>query len=188
MFPKGQFFYTEAGVDGNYNIADPEAAKKLLEEAGYDGSPLRILTSRQYEFHYKMAQVAVEYLKAAGFNVDLQVFDWATQSERRNNPELWDIYITHGPLLPEPGLINLLSASAAGGWSTEARAKAMDAFMTETDPNKRVALWGEVQKVIAEDVPFIKIGDFNGLYAKSPKLKGVEAVDWPFFWNAWLDQ
>jgi peptide/nickel transport system substrate-binding protein len=186
MFPEPLVWQTDAGVEGNYNVGDPEAAKALLAEAGYDGSPLRILTSHQYEFHYKMAQVAAEYLRAAGFTVDLQVYDWATMSDRRNNPELWDIYITHSSFLPDPGLISLLSTSAASGWKTEARAKAMDAFMTETDTSKRVELWGEVQKVIADEVPFIKIGDFNALYAKSVKLQGIEAVDWPFFWNAWL--
>jgi peptide/nickel transport system substrate-binding protein len=186
MFPEPLIWHTDAGVEGNYNVGDPEAAKALLAEAGYDGSPLRILTSHQYEFHYKMAQVAAEYLRAAGFTVDLQVYDWATMSDRRNNSELWDIYITHSSFLPDPGLISLLSTSAASGWKTEARAKAMDAFMTETDTNKRVELWGEVQKVIADEVPFIKIGDFNALYAKSVKLQGITAVDWPFFWNAWL--
>jgi peptide/nickel transport system substrate-binding protein len=188
MFPAPLIWHTDAGVEGNYNIADAAAAKKLLTEAGYDGSPLRLLTSHQYEFHFKMAQVAAEYLKAAGFTVDLQVYDWATLSDRRNKPELWDIYITHSSFLPDPGLISLLSTSSSGGWATPARAKAMDAFMTETDTAKRVVLWGEVQKVIADEVPFIKIGDFNALYAKSPKLQGIKAVDWPFFWNAWLEK
>ena len=65
---------------------DPEAAQKLPAEAGYDGQPIRIMVSKQYDFHFKMAQVAAEYMRAAGFTVDLQVLDWATLLERRNDP------------------------------------------------------------------------------------------------------
>ena len=183
MYPKGYVWNSNAGVDGRYNVADPDKAKALLKKANYNGAPLRILTSRQYEFHYKMAQVAAEYLKQAGFAVDLQVVDWATLTQRRGDPALWDIYITHSPFLPEPALIGQLSESSPGWWSTPARKKAVDAFNTESDPQKRPALWAEVQKVIYDETPSIKIGDFNALSAQSPKLEGVVPAPWPYFWN-----
>ena len=101
---------------------DPEKAKALLKKANYDGKPLRILTSRQYEFHYKMAQVAAEYLKQAGFAVELMVVDWATLTQRRTDPALWDIYITHSPFLPEPALIGSCpNPRPAGGRRRRAR-------------------------------------------------------------------
>ena len=90
-----------------------------------------------------MAQVAAEYLKQAGFVVDMQVVDWATLTQRRAEPGLWDIYITHSPFLPEPALIGLLAESSPGWWSTPARKAAVDAFNSESDPQKRVALWAE---------------------------------------------
>jgi peptide/nickel transport system substrate-binding protein len=167
-------------------VADPDKAKSLLQKANYDGKPLRILTSRQYEFHYKMAQVAAEYLKQAGFAVDMQVVDWATLTQRRADPALWDIYITHSPFLPEPALIGLLSESAPGWWSTPARKKAVDAFNTTSDPKKRIELWADVQKAIYDETPSIKIGDFNALSAQATKLEGVTPAPWPYFWNAYL--
>lgn len=183
-FPKGYVWNTDAGTEGAYNIADPEKAKGLLKKAGSEGKPLRILTSRQYEFHYKMAQVAAEYLKQAGFAVELMVVDWATLTQRRTDPALWDIYITHSPFLPEPALTGILSEASPGWWSTPARKKAVDAFNSEPDPAKRPALWGEVQKVIYAEVPAIKIGDFNALSAQAPKVTGVDPAPWPYFWNA----
>jgi peptide/nickel transport system substrate-binding protein len=184
LYPKPYAWNTDAGTDGAYNVADPEAAGALLKKAGYNGEPLRILTSRQYEFHYKMAQVAAEYLKQAGFNVDLQVVDWATLTQRRADPKLWDIYITHSPFLPEPALMGQLSTSAPGWWDTPTRKAAVDAFNSAVDADKRQALWADVQKAIYDEVPLIKIGDFNALAAKSQKLEGVEAAPWPYFWNA----
>ncbi|NTS33779.1 ABC transporter substrate-binding protein [Phyllobacterium sp. BT25] len=188
MYPDGYNWKTEAGTEGAYNVADPEKAAEELKKAGYNGEPLRILTSRQYEFHYKMAQVAAEYLKAAGFTVDLQVVDWATLTQRRADPKLWDIYISHSPFLPEPALIGAMSTSAPGNWDTPARKAAVDAFNSEVDPQKRIALWAEVQKVIYAEVPIIKIGDFNALSAKSPKLEGFTPAPWPYFWNVSLKQ
>jgi peptide/nickel transport system substrate-binding protein len=34
-------------------------------------------------------------------------------------------------------------------------------------------------------VPFIKVGDFNALSARSPKLQGFTPAPWPYFWNTW---
>ena len=184
IYPESYAWSTDAGVDGNYNVADPEGAAAALKEAGYNGEPLRILTSRQYEFHYKMAQVAAEYLKLAGFTVDMQVVDWATLTQRRADPKLWDIYITHSPFLPEPALMGSLSASSPGWWDTPARKATVDAFSSEVDPAKRVALWTDVQEAIYDEAPFLKIGDFNAVSAKSTKLEGVDAAPWPYFWNA----
>jgi peptide/nickel transport system substrate-binding protein len=187
MFPKGYVWHTEAGTEPYKPEGNTEAAAKLLKEAGYDGSkPLRILTSRQYEFHYKMAQVAAEYLKAAGFKVELDVVEWATLTQRRQDPALWDIYITHSPFLPEPSLNGFMSDSSPGWWVSDLKHKVVSAFNTETDPAKRAKLFEDVQKAIYEEVPVYKVGNFNGLSAKSPALEGVTPAPWPYFWNAWL--
>jgi len=183
LYPENFIWHTPIAVEGRYNVADVSKAKELLAKANYDGSPLRILTSRQYEFHYKMAQVAAEYLKLAGFTVDMQVVDWATLTQRRADPSLWDIYITHSPFVPEPSLIGIMSTSAPGRWDTPTRAKALDAFNAEADIEKRIELWAEVQKVWMEEVPAIKIGNFNAVAAKSKTLSGVEPAPWPYFWN-----
>lgn len=184
FYPASYSWHTEIGTDGNYNLGDPEGAAADLKAAGYNGEPLRILTSRQYEFHYKMAQVAAEYLKLAGFNVDMQVVDWATLTQRRADPKLWDIYISHSPFLPEPALMGVLSTSSPGWWDTPARKAAVDPFTSEADPGKRVELWANVQKTIYDELPLLKIGDFNAVSAKSKTLEGVEPAPWPYFWNA----
>ena len=184
MFPASYIWHTTAGTEHAYNLAAPDKAKELLKKASYDGKPLRILTSRQYEFHYKMAQVAAEYLKQGGFAVELMVVDWATLTQRRTDPALWDIYITHSPFLPEPALTGILSEASPGWWTTPLRKKVVDAFNSEPDPAKRPALWAEVQKAIYAEVPAIKIGDFNALAAQAPKVKGVDPAPWPYFWNA----
>lgn len=186
LYPEGYNWHNEEGVSA-YGKGDPEAAAAALKEAGYDGkTPLRILTSRQYEFHYKMAEVAAEYLRQAGLEVKLDVVDWATLTQRRQDPAAWDIFISHSPFLPEPSLIGVMQDTSPGWWVSEAKTKALNAFNTEADPAKRAALFGQVQKVFYDEVPAFKVGDFNAVAAKSPALQGVTPAPWPYFWNAYL--
>lgn len=187
-YPEGYVWHTEVGTDAYKPQGDTEAAKALLAEAGYDGSPLRILTSRQYEFHYKMALVAQAYLEAAGFKVQLDVVEWATLTTNRADPALWDIYITHSPFLPEPSLMGIMSDTSPGWWATDAKHAAVEAFNAESDPAKRVDLFVDVQKVIYDEVPGYKVGNFNALAAQNPALEGVAPAPWPYFWNAYLSE
>ncbi|WP_438618334.1 ABC transporter substrate-binding protein [Oryzifoliimicrobium ureilyticus] len=183
LYPEGYIWHTDEGIE-RYGSGDPEAAAALMKKAGYDGqTPIRILTSRQYEFHYKMAQVAAEYLKAAGFKVDLQVFDWATLTSRRADPKLWDIFITHGPFPPEPVLNGWMSDSYPGWWATPLKAQTVEPFIAEPDPEKRKALWANIQKAFYEEAPVFKVGDFNALGSKKKTLKDFTPSPWPYFWN-----
>ncbi|MFV0334700.1 MAG: ABC transporter substrate-binding protein [Tropicimonas sp.] len=182
MYPEGWFWRTDAGTEA-YNQNDQAKAGELLKEAGYDGTPLRILTSRQYEFHFKMAEVAKMALEMAGFTVEMDVVDWATLGQRRNDPALWDIYISHSPFLPEPALNPTYFPSYRMGWSNPEKDEILTKLNQETDPDKRMVLFTELQKQVFEDVGFIKVGNFNALRGLRKDLNGVTTSPWPFFWN-----
>ncbi len=182
-FPKTSPFHSEAG-GAAYNKGDAAGAKKLLAEAKYDGAPIRILNSKQYEFHHNMALVMAEQLKAAGFKVQLDVVDWATLVQRRADPALYDVYITHSNYLPEPMLTPpQLGTGAPGWWETPAKKAALDAFNAESDPVKRGQLWGKVQEIVYDEVPYIRVGDFAALSASSAKMRGFVPMLAPAFWN-----
>ncbi|MDQ8031266.1 MAG: ABC transporter substrate-binding protein [Bordetella sp.] len=184
LYPEGYPWATRQG-EKFYNKGDAAGAKKLVDGANVQDRTIRILTSQQYEFHYKMALVAAEYLKAAGFKVDMQVVDWATLTQRRQDPALWDIFITHSPFLPEPALIDFPSKDAPGWWDTPRRNQVLDAFNQARTQEERVKRWADVQQAVYEEVPFIKVGDFNAQSARSPALQGTRPAPWPYFWNAW---
>ncbi len=182
-FPKGSPFHSTAGTD-QYNQHNFKKAKEMAEKAGYKGEPIRVLTSRQYDFHYNMALLMAEQLKKAGFKVQLDVVDWATLVQRRNDPKLWDIYVTHSGQFPEPMLSPpQLGDGAPGWWSTQAKKDALHALNTESDSAKRGQLWGKVQQVVYDEVPYIIVGKFNGLSAKSVALDNYQPATWPYFWN-----
>ena len=185
-YAKNTPFYSMAGTE-NYGKGDAKKAAAMVAAAKYDGTPVKILTSQQYDFHYRIALVMAENLKAAGIKVDMQVVDWSTLIQRRNDPALWDIYITHSAVLPEPTLTPpQLGDGAPGWWSSPAKDAALAAFNAEADPKKRGALWGNIQSVVYNEVPYIRVGNFNSVTARSVKLDGYVAMPWPFFWNTGL--
>ncbi len=61
---------------------DPAMARRLAREAGYRGQVLTIQTNRKFSYMYDNAVAAQAMLIAAGFNVRLEVSDWATQLSR----------------------------------------------------------------------------------------------------------
>jgi len=185
-FPKGTPFHSDAGTAA-YNERDPKKAKAQADQAGYKGEPVRILTSRQYDFHYNMALIMAEQLKRAGFKAELNVVEWATLLQRRADPKLWDIYITHSGLFPEPMLSPpQLGDGAPGWWSSPAKTAALAALNQEPDPTRRGPLWGKVQQVVYDEVPYIQVGKFASLSARSPALQGYTPFTYPFFWNTSL--
>jgi peptide/nickel transport system substrate-binding protein len=185
-FPQSSPFHSMAGA-AVYDKGDAAGAKKLLAEAGYNGAPIRILNSKQFEFHHSMALVMAENLKAAGFRTQLDVVDWATLVQRRSDPALYDVYITHSGFFPEPMLSPpQLGTGAPGFWETPAKAAALAAFNAESDPVKRGQLWGKVQEVIYDEVPYIRAGEFAALSASSARMSGFTPMPMPAFWNVSL--
>lgn len=182
IFPKGFYWNTEAGV-ARYGEGDPEAAAKLLQDAGYDGTPIRLMTSRQYEFHYKIGEVAKAYLEAAGFKVDFQVVDWATLTTRRADPKQWDIFITHSNFPGDPTTINTITDSYPGWYVSDQKAKAVAQYMDATTDEEKLKAWEGIQTVIYDDAPLYKVGNFNALSGVASTITDYTPTYWPHFWN-----
>ena len=184
LYPEGFVWNSDAGLE-NYGSGDTNKANGFLKSSSYDCSPLRILTSKQYMWHFKTAEVAKVYLEQAGFNVQMDVVDWATLGQRRNNPDLWDVFLSHSPYIPEPSLNGTMQSTYRAGWTNGEKEYLMSQFTSVTDTAERSAIWAQIQENYFNDVGFIKLGSFNSLRGKSVALKGVPETPWPFFWNAY---
>ena len=91
VYPAGTYWHTAAGTESFPQKGDPDKARQLAAAAGYKGEPIRFMVSSSYPLHYDTGQVFDRQLKAAGFNIDMQVYDWATLVNRRSDPKLWDM-------------------------------------------------------------------------------------------------
>jgi peptide/nickel transport system substrate-binding protein len=173
-----------------YNQNDKDKARRLLKEAGYAGQPVRWLTTQEYEHMYKPALVAKQQLEEVGFKIDLQVLDWATLVQRRNKPELFDVFSDAFPWTGlDPALSGIVRCNSPGWWCLEEKDRLLGELARETDLRKRKAIIDRIQVLFYEDVGRIKLGDVYGLAVVRKELRGeFRSVPFFFFWNAWLDK
>ena len=186
FYPEQTAWNTNAAVSGGYNQKNVEKAKTLLREAGYKGEPVRWLTTKEYDWMFNTALVSKQQMEQAGFVVDLQVVDWATLVQRRNKPEVFDIFSTGFTFNPDPALATSIQCNWPGNWCLEEKDKLLADLARETDPKKRKAIIERIQALFYEDVGRIKFGDYFTLAASRKELHGFKLTPYLYFWNAWL--
>jgi len=187
-FQEQKAWHSTVGMQ-SYNQHNTEKAKKLFQEAGYKGEPIRFLTTKEYAWMYNYALVTKQQLEELGVNVDLQVVDWATLVQRRNNPQMYDIFTTGMSFVPDPTQHPYLRCDWPGWTCDEEIDKRMDVIRKEPDPAKRRAQWEAVQKRFYEYVPAIRYGDIFGFRAMQTYVKGFnESMTFYRFYNVWLDK
>jgi len=185
--PQGTTWYSEGGIE-KYSQGNIEEAKKLAKEAGYNGEQIRFMVTTSYPIHYASVVVIAQQLSEAGFNIDLQIYDWATLVSKRIKPELWDIFFTTHGFVPDPILYTFMSNAYPGWWMTEKRLDLTEKFVKSIDSEERSKIWDEIQTLLYEEVPIIKTGDAFNYDIASPELQGIgkTSLIWPKFWGTWL--
>lgn len=190
MFPQTQWHST-AGEEF-YNVNDPELAKQKLEEAGYDGTPLRFMTSQEYPTFYDASVIAQQQLEAVGFKVDLQVTDWATVIERRAQEDAWDVFSTSHGFVPDPSQLTLVGQMSIypGWWDSEESLALAAEFLGEPDFDAAYSIWEDIQRNIYTEVPAVKIGDASDASYYRDNVGGwVQQIERGTpFWNLWLTE
>jgi peptide/nickel transport system substrate-binding protein len=169
-----------------YNQKNRAKAQKLLKEAGYTGQPVRWITTKEYQWMYKNALVAKQQLEEAGFKIDLQVVDWATLVQRRNKPEVYDVFSTGFTFNPEPAFNTATACNWPGWWCLEDKEQWVDALGKDSDPRKRKAMLEKVQTLMYEDVGRIKFGDYFALDVVRKEVQGYRSTNELNLWNVWL--
>jgi peptide/nickel transport system substrate-binding protein len=193
MFVCGTTFATDKGGEVLVK-SDPEAAKALLKEAGYDGTPIVLLHSTDLQVLTNLAPVAKQLLEKGGFKVDMQSSDWQTVVSRRTrkdpvNAGGWNLMLTSwvsadilNPVMT--GFVNAACDKAAFGWPCDAEIeKLRDDFARETDPAKQKEIVEKVQMRQREVVTHIHLGQYYVPIATSGKVSGILTAAVPVFWN-----
>ena len=161
-----------------WNEHNKEKAKQLLQEAGYKGEPIRFMATQEYKWMYDFALVSKQQLEDAGFNIDLQVVDWATLVKRRNNSKEYDAFTTGiGPQY-DPTNSNVLSCSWPG-WTCDEQ---IQTIKTSDDPRDRLqeavrALGADAQGLLREGSGHPATATSSGSRAASKKRAGPERED-----------
>jgi peptide/nickel transport system substrate-binding protein len=72
------------------------------------------------------------------------------------------------------------------GYTTETANKLIDDELAETDPDKRNEILGQLQDIIADDVPIIPSWNGKNTAVALPEVKGVlETLDANYIFRLW---
>lgn len=175
-------------------VRDIDAAKALLDEAGYDGTPITLLHATDVSDQRAGGSVTAQRMREAGFEVDVVTSDWATVAQRRANTAPvaeggWNVFQTgwDGMALQSP-LTNVYVSGACEdawyGWNcSETLQQLKQDFIKATSDEERKAIAEAIQQEAYEIVSVIMMGQYTQASAWSGKLEGMQQA--PMTTNLW---
>ena len=193
MFGCGTPFENLAGMDGILE-SNVEGSKKLLQEAGYDGTPIVLLQSTDLAVLTNLAPVAKGLLERGGFKVDMQSMDWQTLVARRAKKDPpskggWNIAMTAATavLLADP-IVNHYTETtgdrAQFGWPTDAEIeKLRQEFLHQGDPAAQRRIAEQVQKRVMDLGVTVPLGQYVQPMARRKGVTGNIPSPVTVFWN-----
>lgn len=174
---------SDAGTE-SYNQNDPDKAKSLLQEAGYNGEEIVLLTHREADFLYDGAVVIQQQLEQAGINVELKITDSATVKEIREDPNEWDLLMVTTTTVTSPSQVIEISPSWVGWMEDQKVTEMMESIEVLATQEEAKEIWDELQGYLwNEYLPITRLGNFKEIYASTSQIEGFEIFRGPILWN-----
>ncbi|RCW62264.1 MULTISPECIES: ABC transporter substrate-binding protein [Halanaerobium] len=193
LHEEGNPWHVPDAGKGIYGVYDPEKAKELLDRAGYDGSPIVILSGQDNAMERQGAIAIQDQLEKIGVEVELQLFDRPTVVERRAKKEGWHIHLSPFiKIVPDPQIHQGWTGTNKwiSNWDSE-ESREMDQIfaemLKEVDQEKRYKIVERMEAKLWDAVPYFNILDYSRLHIKRAELKNFKGSWQPFFWNTYLE-
>ena len=186
--PMSQYYTKTQRMTYGY---DPDRAKALLKEAGYNGEPIKLITSRRSPTIFNQAVVAQSMWQAVGLNIEIEVLDWGAQLDLYRSGEYQIQSFGFSPRLDPALSWDMFSGTQTRKvWADEAALAKIGELMNETDTAKRAAISDALHEMFLEQVPAIGLYSQPQSTALSSRVKGFKA--WPGgrarFWGVSLGE
>ena len=164
---------------------NPERARQLLDSAGYpavNGVRFHLTMKSSTEENTRlMAAVLQRQLRDVGIVLDIRTFEFATffSDVSRGEFQLYSLrwiggnedpdifeYVFHSAKFPPKG--------ANRGFYANPRVDALiDQARTETSQDVRKQIYAELQRVLAEDVPYINLWYLDNVLVHTRRVQGI---------------
>lgn len=173
-----------------HNINDPEKAKQMLADYGYNGEEVVIMATRDFQWMYNIGVAVDEQLKSIGINSRLDVYDYPTFSETANKTDLWDIEVQGATMVSTPPQLITLSTTWSGGVNDPYIPESLKAIENAASLEEAYKLWDELQLYVWEEhLPIINFGHSYALYGVRKNVQEIEmSTVGPVLWNATVNR
>lgn len=194
VFTPGLPMASDAGMAALTAPRDLARSRRLVQESGYKGEPVVIMSPSDYPVQAALAQVTAELFKRLGLNVDFASMDWGTLVQRRTSKEPpekggWSLFTTtyEGLTVADPSShVPLRGNGAQGwfGWPTSPRLEALrETWLDAPDLPTQQRIAGEMQQLAFEEVPFIPLGQVFNPTAFRSNIVDIVPASFPIFWG-----
>ena len=193
FFACGTPLSSEIGTQALKGKRDFERARKLIQEAGYKGEKIVIISATDQPIVHAQSLLTAELLRKLGVNVELQAGDWGTLITRRTSKEPvdkggWSIFHTWlvGPdmLSPANAPIRASGDKAWFGWPSDAKLEELrEAWFNTTEAAAGKKAADAVQVQAFKFLPYIPTAQFIIPTAYRSNLSGVIVAPVTFLWN-----
>ncbi|HWO43853.1 MAG TPA: ABC transporter substrate-binding protein [Candidatus Eisenbacteria bacterium] len=166
---------------------DPRRAMLLLDEAGYpdpDGpgpKPRFKLSFKttQIDLRRRIAEAFKEQLAAIGVELEVRAYEWAAFYSDVKNGNFHLFSLAWVGVLDPDVYYNLFHSTSVpprgdnrGRYSNAALDELLEAGRTVTDPARRKAIYAEVQRIVAQDLPYVPLWWWKNTVVRKPSLVG----------------
>ena len=175
-------FYDDSLTPVSY---DPEKAKALLEEAGWDGSQtIRFYVNSGDSTFVNAASIIAAEWAAVGIKAEIQTVDFATLMSVAGTEDydVLAVQYTYAPVDPYPDVAWLLGGE--GSWTSYSDDTLNDALTKSqltSDTEETKELFSVVDKKVQEDVPMFSAYVISAQGAVSKRITGAAPSVYGFF-------
>ncbi len=172
---------------------DPAKARAMAKEAGYRGERITIQANRKFPYMFDNAVAIQAMLNAAGFNVHIDVFDWATQLTNffKGNFQLSSFgYAARShPALLFANFTGDKTLRQSYQWDNPKALALIEQFENAfSDADMQDSL-DQLYRLLQDDVPIIGLYNDHVIDLSKSTLHGYEpwAFGRPRLWGVWTE-
>jgi peptide/nickel transport system substrate-binding protein len=189
--PDQKQYYSD---DVNSYDFDPEKAKQLLKEVGWDdtdGDGILDKDGKPFSFTFDVAlqgdleQIAVlvqQYLKEIGMDVDLNTLEWNAMIQKNIIERDFDMLVNWWSYPSDPDVLAQYHSSNAEkgnnipGYKNEELDKLLEEGQATGDQEERAKIYKKVQEHMAENLPYIYLWYPQEISIRNKRLHDVPDI------------
>lgn len=164
---------------------NPEKAKQLLKEAGYEnGFKINMLLPKNYQLHVDAGQVIADQLGKIGIDVDIQIIEWGTWLNEVYGAKNFDSTVVgHTGRLDSYAFLSRYKSNSNDYISLTSGEvdELLENARKELDEKKRKEIYKEIQIILANKLPAIYLQTPHTILALQKNIIGMNIFPIDFY-------